>query len=143
MSRRDGFTFLEVLISLLIISVLSGVVGVSVIQHLRRARVEAARTQIKAFQTALQVYRADQGQYPIQSQGLAALCQAPTSDPIPKEYPEEGYLASRQVPFDPWKNNYVYLIPGRNGEPFEVISYGSDGEPGGIGEAADLSSSDR
>ena len=141
MNRKSGFTFMEILIAMLIISILSGVVGLSLYQWLRRAKVEAARSQIKTFQTALQMYRADQGKLPTQEQGLEALCQAPTSDPVPKQYPPEGYLESRMVPKDPWGNPYVYVVPGRHGEPYEVISYGSDGEEGGNGEAADITSS--
>jgi len=140
---RAGFTFLEILVTILIISILSGVVGLSVIRHLSQARMEAARAQIKTLQTAMQIYRSEQGRYPTQEQGLMALCAKPEIEPIPRTYPEEGYLASRQPPLDPWKNEYIYLIPGREGEPFEIISYGSDGEPGGENEAADLSSSDR
>jgi general secretion pathway protein G len=140
---RAGFTFLEILVTILIISILSGVVGLSVIRHLSQARMEAARAQIKTLQTALQIYRSEQGNYPTQEQGLMVLCQKPTTEPIPRTYPEEGYLSSLQPPLDPWKNEYIFLIPGRQGEPFEVLSYGSDGEPGGEKEAADLSSSDR
>lgn len=141
MNRKSGFTLLEILIAVLIISILSGVVGLSLYQHVRRAKVEAARAQIKTFMTALQIYRADHGQLPTQAQGLEALCATPTLEPVPKQYPPEGYLDSRSVPADPWKNPYVYLTPGRHGEPFEIVCYGSDGEEGGAGEAADLSSS--
>ena len=141
MNRKSGFTFMEILIAMLIISILSGVVGLSLYQWLRRAKVEAARSQIKTFQTALQMYRADQGRLPTQEQGLEALCAAPTSDPAPKQYPPEGYLESRVVPKDPWGNPYVYVVPGRHGEPYEILSYGSDGEEGGSGEATDITSS--
>jgi general secretion pathway protein G len=141
MKNRSGFTFMEVLIAMLIISILSGVVGLSLYQYLRRAKLEAARAQIKTFQTALQMYRADQGRTPAQGQGLEALCEAPTAEPVPKNYPPEGYLDSRILPKDPWGNAYIYLTPGRDGEPYEVISYGSDGEEGGSGEAADITSS--
>ena len=139
-TRSSGFTFLEILISMLIISILSGVVGLSLYQYVRKAKVEAARTQIKTFQTALQIYRTEQGALPSQAQGLQALCTAPTVPPLPKEYPEDGYLDTKTAPLDPWGNPYVYLVPGRNNEPYEIICYGSDGEPGGTGEAADLSS---
>ncbi len=131
---------MEILIAMLIISILSGVVGLSLYQYLRRAKIEAARSQIKTFQTALQMYRADQGSLPTQEQGLEALCEAPSTEPVPKQYPPEGYLESRAVPKDPWGNPYVYIVPGRNGEPYEAISYGSDGEEGGSGEAADITS---
>ncbi len=138
--RRRGFTFLEILIAMLIVSILSGAVGLSLYRHVRRAKVEAARTQIRTFMAALQIYRVEQGGLPSQAQGLEALCRAPTIPPVPRAYPEEGYLESRNLPLDPWGRPYVYLVPGRNNEPFEVISYGSDGEPGGTGEAADISS---
>jgi len=61
---------------------------------------------------------------------------------MPENYPEEGYLGSRNLPRDPWKNDYVYLVPGSDGEPYEILSYGADGEPGGEGEQADISSLD-
>lgn len=140
MKRQGGFTFLEVLVAMLIISILSGVVGLSLYQHVRKAKVEAARAQIKTFRTALQMYRAAHGQFPAQAQGLEALCVAPTTEPVPKDYPAEGYLDSRHLPKDPWGNPYVYIIPGREGELYEIISYGSDGEEGGSGDAADLTS---
>jgi general secretion pathway protein G len=138
---RSGFTFLEVLIAMLIVSILSGVVGLSLYQYVRRAKVEAARSQIKTLQTALQIYRSEQGQLPTQTQGLAALCQKPTVEPIPEKYPEDGYLDNPTLPKDPWGHDYVYLVPGRQDEAFEILSHGSDGEPGGTGDAADLSSS--
>ena len=141
-SPRSGFTFLEVIISILIISILSGVVGLNLYRHVRRAKVEAARTQIKTFQTALQIYRTEQDTLPTQDQGLEALCKAPTTPPLPKQYPDEGYMESRNLPLDPWGHVYLYLSPGRNGEPYEILTYGSDGEPGGTGDAADISSSD-
>jgi general secretion pathway protein G len=142
MTGKQGFTFIEIVIAILIISILSGVAGLSLYRYVRQAQVEAARTQIKTFQSALQIYRTEQGQLPTQEQGLAALCVQPSAAPTPKSYPEEGYLETRNLPRDPWGNPYVYLVPGRNGEPYEIISYGSDGEAGGTGEAADISSAD-
>ena len=141
MRMRGGFTFLEVLVSLLIVSILSGVVGLSLYQYVRKAKVEAARTQIKTFQTAIQIYRTEIGRLPTQEQGLAALCAKPAADPVPATYPEEGFLDNQTIPLDPWGNAYIYFCPGRNGETYEVVSYGSDGEPGGENEAADISSS--
>ena len=140
MNRNHGFTLIEILIAMTIIGILSSVVGLSVAGHLRKAKLEAARSQIKTFQTALQMYKAAHAQYPTTSQGLEALCVAPAIPPIPKDYPPEGYLESRRLPNDPWGNPYVYLVPGRKNEPFEIITYGADGEEGGVGEAADISS---
>lgn len=140
MNKKSGFTFLEILIAMLIVSILSGVVGLSLYQYVRKAKIESARAQIKTLQTALQMYRAAHGQLPNQAQGLEALCVVPTVEPIPENYPEEGYLERRTVPDDPWGRPYVYLIPGRNNEVFEILCYGSDGEEGGTGESADITS---
>lgn len=138
----SGFTLIEILVVIMIITILASIVSVNVLRKPGEARVSAARLQIRQLQTAVQLYKTEQGRLPTQEQGLEALVAKPTLDPVPARYPDEGYLESRTLPKDPWKNDYVYLAPGRQGEPFEILSYGSDGEPGGDGEAADLSSSE-
>jgi general secretion pathway protein G len=140
--RVAGFTLIEILVVIVIITILAGIVTVNIVRKPGEARVAAATMQIKQLQTALQVYRTEQGRYPTQEQGLEALVAKPASAPIPENYPAEGYLDSRRVPRDPWNNEFIYLVPGRKNEPFEIISYGSDGEPGGTGDAADISSSE-
>ena len=140
--QKGGFTLIEILVVVLIITILAGLVGVNVLHQPGKARVSAARMQLQQFKTALQLYRTEQGQVPAQSQGLDALVAPPAGQPPKAPFPEGGYLDSLNVPLDPWNNPYIYLAPGRHNESFEVISYGSDGEPGGSGEAADLSSSD-
>ncbi|MBI3986926.1 MAG: type II secretion system major pseudopilin GspG [Lentisphaerae bacterium] len=139
---QAGFTLIEILVVVLIISILAGLVGVSVFRHPGEARVSAVKLQLKTFRSALQMYKMEQGRYPTQEQGLQALCAKPVTAPVPERYPEEGYLDSRQPPLDPWNREYIFMVPGRANEPYEIISYGSDGEPGGEGEAADVSSSD-
>lgn len=138
---RDGFTLIEILVVVLIISILATVVTVNVLNKPGEARVASTKMQIKQLQTAVQVYRTEQGAVPTQTQGLEALVAKPSTDPVPERYPSEGYLDSKTLPKDPWGHEYIYLVPGRKGEVFEIISYGSDGEPEGTGEAADLSSS--
>jgi general secretion pathway protein G len=142
-SRRrsvGGFTLIEILVVVMIIAILASIVGINVLNKPSEARVASAKMQIKQLQTALQMYRTEQGRLPTQAQGLEALVAKPTTDPIPEKYPEEGYLESRTLPKDPWGNEFIYIIPGSKGEVFEIISYGSDGEPGGEDDAADLSS---
>ena len=139
-AARRGFTLLEILVVVLIITILATIVGVNVAKEPGKARAAAARAQLQTLRTALQLYRMEQGGFPTQEQGLNALCQKPTLPPVPERYPEGGYLDSRLVPIDPWGHEYVYLLPGSGGEPYEIVSYGSDGEPEGVGEAADLSS---
>ncbi len=142
MKKKEGFTLLEILVVVLIITILATVVGVNVLNKPGEARVAVAKAQIKELQTALQLYRMDNGSLPTPQQGLAALCNKPDVPPLPAKYREEGYLEKRKLPLDPWGNAYIYLIPGRNQEAFEILSYGSDGEPGGAGEKADVSSSE-
>lgn len=139
--RRSGFTFIELLVVIAIIAILSGAVALNLAGRTGEARIARAKLDIQQLQTALDTYRTDQGRYPSQQQGLLALYEKPTLEPVPARYPEEPYLRGRQIPVDPWGSPYVYLSPGRQGERYEIISYGSDGEPDGEGDAADLSSS--
>lgn len=140
-SARSGFTLIEVLVVIIIITLLSSVVAVNLFDKPAEARQGAARIQIKNLQTSIQLYKTRHGLVPTIEQGLQALVEAPIRAPIPKNYPADGYLDNRVLPTDPWGNPYIYLAPGRSGEAFEIISYGSDGEPNGEDEAADLSSS--
>lgn len=139
---KAGFTLIEVLVVIIIITILASFVTLNIVHKPSEARTAAAKLQVKELQSALQVYRAEQGRYPTQGQGLEALITKPTTEPVPPNYPADGYLSATSLPKDPWKNDFVYLAPGRKGEPYEVISYGSNGEPGGEGDAADISSSD-
>ena len=140
--NKNGFTLIEILVVVLIISILAGIVGLSVLRHPGEAKITAAKLQIKTFKSALQLYRMEQNRYPTQEQGLKALCVKPVIAPLPEKYPVEGYLESNKLPKDPWNHDYIFISPGRNQELYEIISYGSDGEPGGSGDAADVSSSD-
>lgn len=140
-SCSTGFTLVELLVVIAIIAILASVVTVSLVRKPGEARVAATKLQIRQLQTALNIYRTEQGRYPTQEQGLEALIRKPDREPIPRQYPAEGYLEGGRLPEDAWGNPFVYLSPGRAGEAYEIISYGSDGEPGGEGEAADISSS--
>jgi len=141
-SGRAGFTLLELLIVVLIITILGGVVGVQLAGRPHEARVAAVRAQLENFRMALRLYHIDQGQYPTLRQGLDALVQPTAIEPRPRRFPEGGYLERGELPPDPWGNAYVYLVPGTSGEPYEVLSYGRDGQPGGTAEDQDLSTSD-
>jgi general secretion pathway protein G len=138
--KAAGFTLVEVLVVIVIITILAGVVTVNLVRKPDEARAAATRMQIQQLKTALQLYRTEQSALPTQEQGLEALVARPTQPPIPANYPPEGYLDVRQLPRDGWKRDFVYLIPGRQQEPYEIISYGSDGQPGGTEYAEDISS---
>jgi len=97
--------------------------------------------QIKNLETALKLYKLDNGFYPDTQQGLDALIEKPTSGQIPKKYREGGYLEQKKIPPDPWGNPYIYVCPGLHGD-FDIISYGADGKEGGEGKDADIKSWD-
>lgn len=137
-----GFTLIEVLVAVFIGVLLAGIVSINVVRHLSESRVKTARIQVRQLKSAVQLYQAEQGRVPTTEQGLDALVARPARAPVPANYPAEGYLESRRVPPDPWGNAYAYVVPGPDGQPFEILSYGSDGEPGGDGDAADISSAD-
>lgn len=142
MDKRGGFTLIEILVVLVIVMGLASIVTVNVVRHQSESKVKTAQLQISQLEQGLQTYHLEHGRYPSQAQGLLALVQRPTTAPVPEPYPEDGYLARTRLPLDPWGNEYIYLAPGRQGEPYEIISYGSDGEPGGTGHASDLSNTD-
>lgn len=138
--KRSGFTLAELLVVLTILMILGGLVSVNVIRHAQKAKVQGATVQVKLLASAIRQYQMEQGRIPTMEQGLDALVRKPTKPPVPADYPAEGYLVDTQsVPPDPWGRPYQYAVPGRGGMSFEVYSLGSDGEPGGEGDAADIS----
>ena len=140
--RRSGFTLIEILVVMAIIMGLVTVVTVNVLQKQRKARVDTAKIQLHELRSAISHFQIEQGRYPTMEQGLDALVRKPTVSPIPEVYPAEGYLSSLRLPRDPWGSEFVYIVPGREGLPYEIVSYGADREPGGEGDAADISSAD-
>ncbi|MBM4154710.1 MAG: type II secretion system protein GspG [Lentisphaerae bacterium] len=140
--RRGGFTLIEILVVMAIIMGLVTVVTVNVLQKQQKARVDTAKIQVRELQNAVGHYQVEQGRIPTMEQGLDSLVRKPASSPVPETYPDGGYLASRRLPRDPWGREFIYLVPGREGLPFEIVCYGSDGEPGGDGDAADISTAD-
>jgi general secretion pathway protein G len=109
-----------------------------ILENVDKARVTRAASDIRAIQTALDLYRLDNFKYPTTEQGMQALVTQP-SDPTITNYRSGGYLPS--LPKDPWNNLYQYASPGANGRDYDIISYGRDGKPGGEGYDADISNS--
>lgn len=139
--NKNGFSLVELLVAVTIMLILAGTVGVAVWNWVPKARIARANSDVEALKSAIALYRADNFAIPTQRQGLEALIVKPTTAPVPKNWREGGYLDSLALPVDPWGNPYIYLAPGSHKEPFEILSYGADGAPGGEGEAADISSS--
>ena len=133
-TRGHGFTLIELLVVVVIIGLLAGFVAPRYFAQVGKSEVNVARAQIDALEKALDQYRLDTGRYPTAEQGLKALVDRPASEPK-----WAGPYLRKDVPLDPWGNAYVYKVPAENAE-FLVVSYGRDGQPGGDGENADLSS---
>lgn len=135
--NRKGFTLLEILVVVFILGILAAIVAPKIMGRTDEARVTDAKVQIKDFETALKLYKLDNGSYPTTEQGLQALIEPPTAGDPPKHYRAGGYLEQKKVPADPWGNPYVYISPGAHGD-FDLSSLGADGKPGGQGYDADV-----
>ncbi|MGI4719890.1 MAG: type II secretion system major pseudopilin GspG [Janthinobacterium lividum] len=134
-TRQTGFTLLELLVVIVIIGLLAAYVGPKYFSQLGKSEVTVARAQIDAFDKSLDTYRLDVGRYPTTEEGLGALMTAPPGAVIRWNGP---YL-KKGVPQDPWGHPYQYRAPGSKGE-YEILSLGKDGQPGGAGDNADISS---
>ncbi|MDY6934343.1 MAG: type II secretion system major pseudopilin GspG [Spirochaetota bacterium] len=139
---EKGFTMIELMIVITIIGILSILVVPRFMDLPQKARVESTRQQISAFGMALDRYYLDNGIYPTSEQGLEALIATPTTEPIPINYNEGGYLKKNKIPEDPWGRSYKYTSPGEHGNDYEIVSYGADGRDGGEGYDADVRSWD-
>ncbi len=131
-SKSKGFTLLELLVVMVIIGMLAGYVGPKYFAQIGKSEVKATKAQVDALGKALDQFRLDAGHYPTMDEGLAALVTHPTNEPR-----WDGPYLTKAVPVDPWGNPYVYKSPGEHGE-YDLISYGKDKQPGGEGEAADI-----
>ncbi len=132
-SAEAGFTLLELLVVLGIVSLLAAIAAPQVLRYLGKARSEAAKAQISAISTALELYALDNGTYPPQQFGLNALVQPPQNIPSWKG----PYLKKAEGLLDPWGRPYEYRFPGRKGQ-IEIFSLGRDNVPGGTGEDQDI-----
>lgn len=136
-NNKKGFTLLEIIVVVFILGLLAAIVAPKIIGRTDDARIADAKIQIRNFETALKLYKLDNGFYPETSQGLRALVEQPTTGRIPQKYRQGGYLEKTTVPDDPWGNPYLYLCPGLHGD-FDIVSFGADGKEGGDGKDADI-----
>ena len=133
-SSSCGFTLLELLVVIVIIGLLAGLVAPRYFDQVSKSNTKIAKAQIDSLEKALDEYRLDVGAYPTTEQGLEALNTRPQN--LDKW---AGPYLKKAVPLDPWGANYIYKSPGDHGD-YDLISYGKDGQPGGSGEAADVTS---
>lgn len=141
MSGRAGFTLLEIIVVVFILSLLVAIVAPKIMGRTDDAKIADAKVQIKNFETALKLFKIDNGSYPTTEQGLESLIEKPTTGQVPGKYREGGYLEQKKIPLDPWGNPYIYVSPGVHGD-FDILSYGGDGKEGGEGKDADIKSWD-
>ncbi|TRY33499.1 type II secretion system major pseudopilin GspG [Aliiglaciecola sp. M165] len=126
-SKQGGFTLIEVMVVLLIIGIMAGLVAPQILGTQEEAQRKAAAVDIQSLESALTRYKLSNNRFPTTEQGLEALISQPTIDPIPRNYPEGGYIT--RLPNDPWDNPYQLISPGEIGQ-IDIFSNGPDGEPG-------------
>lgn len=137
--HNAGFTLIELMVVIVILGVLAGLIVPRIMGRPDEARQLKAKMQIESIETALKLYKLDNGDYPSTDQGLEALVTASQTPPVPLKWRDGGYLEKGKVPADPWGNRFVYLSPGVHGD-FDISSYGADGVSGGDGKNADINS---
>lgn len=135
--NRKGFTLIEIMVVIVILAALAALIGPKIIGRSDDAKLTDAKLQIRNLETALKLYKLDNGSYPSTEQGMQALITKPTVGQIPAKYRVEGYLESKSLPKDPWGNPFVYLAPGEHGD-YDICSFGSDGVKGGDDKGADI-----
>lgn len=136
---QGGFTLIELMVVLVILTILAGFIAPRFMGKPDEARRTQARVQIEGLETALKMYKLDNGSYPTTEQGLKALVEPPAVGKLAGNWREGGYLEKGKVPKDPWGNEYVYVSPGSHGE-YDLSSRGADGEVGGEGKNKDINS---
>ncbi len=133
--KSHGFTLIEILIVVVILSILAIAVVPQFLEEPGKARVARTKADIQGLKTALSMYKLDNFQYPSTSQGLQALTSKPSGQPLARNWKPGGYIENMIK--DPWDNEYQYLNPGNHGA-IDIYSLGADGQPGGEGQNTDV-----
>ncbi|NIY46292.1 type II secretion system major pseudopilin GspG [Cedecea colo] len=124
---QAGFTLLEIMVVIVILGILASLVVPNLMGNKDKADRQKAFSDIVALESALDMYRLDNNRYPTTEQGLAALVARPSVPPVPRSYPEDGYV--RRLPKDPWGHSYRLRVPGEHGR-VDIFSVGPDDEAG-------------
>lgn len=127
LSRHSGFSLIEIMVVIVIIGIIASMVAPAVLENQQEAQIKAAATDIVRLEGALEMYKLRTNRFPTTEQGLDALVTIPTLDPIPRNYPDEGFI--KRLPEDPWGNPYTLISPGELGT-IDIFSNGPDFEPG-------------
>ncbi len=126
-TTQNGFTILEVMIVIAILGMMASLVVGNLMDNADEAKVQSTAIEIKNIESILDLYKLKAGQYPTTEQGLEALVSAPEIEPIPRNYPANGFLD--ELPQDKWGNDYQLVSPGEMGK-YDLFSIGPDGEAG-------------
>ncbi len=135
--NNRGFTLIELMVVIIILGILAMWVAPKIMSRPEQAKQVKTQLDIQNLETALKLYKLDNGSYPSTEQGLLALVEKPETGNVPRKWKDGGYLEKNRVPKDPWGNEFIYLSPGLQGD-FDIISYGADGVPGGEEEYRDI-----
>jgi len=134
-NKQQGFSLFEVMVVVVILGILATFIVPKLTGRTDQARVTKAFHDIQAIETALDLYKLDNSVYPTTDQGLQALVEEPTSEPVPRDWRPGGYV--KRLNLDPWGSPYQYLNPGDHSE-IDIFSYGSDAQAGGEGVNAEI-----
>jgi general secretion pathway protein G len=135
--RQAGFTLIEIMVVVVILAILGTFAVTNIIDNPDKARVTKAQHDIRTIESALEMYKLDNYNYPSSEQGLRALVERPGGSPEPRNWKSGGYM--KKLPKDPWGNDYIYMGPQDTGGRVQIVSLGADGQTGGDGLAADIS----
>ena len=135
--NNNGFSFIELMVVVVILGILAGMIVPRYMGRTDEAKVVKAKIDIAAIETSLKLYKLDNGFYPTTEQGLKALIEKPTTEPVPANWKDMGYLEKKKIPTDPWNREYLYLCPGLHGD-YDILSYGADGVAGGSDSNQDI-----
>lgn len=136
-ARKRGFTLIELLVVILILAILAALIVPRIVNRQDDAKVAAAKSDIRTLSNELNKFKLDTGRFPTTEEGLQALRTQPNDADGWK-----GPYLEKDVPLDPWQNDYVYEFPGPDNADFLIESFGSDRAAGGEGTAADVSNLD-
>ena len=124
--KQHGFTLIEIMVVVVILGILAAAVVPKIMSRPEQARIEKAKHDIGALESALNIYKLDNYQYPSTDQGLESLVTKPSGSPQPRNYKKGGYI--KKLNNDPWGNEYLYLFPGTHTD-LDLYSLGPDGQP--------------
>lgn len=139
-NNNAGFTFIEIMVVVMIIGILATFIVPKIINKPDEARVAKAKSEIKAIESGLKMYRMENSSYPTTEQGLDALFKKPDVEPIPRNWNKGGYIEANETPKDPWDSLYIYRSPGEDDRDYEIISLGADRQEGGEDVKSDIKS---